>query len=203
MSQDQGQERTEQATPKKLKEAREKGQVARSREFNTTAVMLASAAGLLLLGPALAGDVAALFRDALDLERAKLFEPRYMAVALAETATAALAAIAPFLGVTFVAAMLAPIVIGGWSFSLKAIAPKLEKLNPAKGLKRVFGARGLMELAKAMAKFVFVGAVSVVLLKGLADDFLQLAREPLVPALVHAAGLIAWSLLALSTSTLR
>ncbi len=202
MSQNQAQERTEQATPKRLKEARDKGQVARSREFNTTAVMLASAAAVLLLGPALAGDIADLVRDALVIERDRLFDPQYLAVALAETATAALAAIAPFLVVTFIAALLAPIVIGGWAFSFKAIAPKLEKLNPVKGLKRVFGARGLMELAKAMAKFLFVGAVSVVLLKQLANDFLQLSREPVGMALIDAASLIAWSLLILSAPLL-
>ncbi len=198
MSQQSAQERTERATPKRLKDARSKGQVARSREFNTSGVMLASAAALLMLGERLVARLAELARDALIHERADIFETGYAVVAFAAAGRGALEAVAPFLAVTLVAALVAPLAIGGWAFSLKAIAPKLEKLSPLKGLKRVFGARGLMELAKSLAKFAFVGAVAVVLLEGLADDFLALSHQPVMAALRNAVSLIAWSLLILS-----
>ncbi len=199
MEQNQHQERTEQATPKRLKEAREKGQIPRSRELNTLGVMLASAGGLMLLGRHLGGGIAEVMRDGLSYARVQVLDPAYISISLSERLIDALLTLTPFFVIVVLAAIATPLMLGGWSFSVKALAFKAEKLNPVKGLKRLFGVRGLLEMLKAIAKFLLVGIASVLWLWYLADDFLSLSREPILQALAHAAHLCVLSLLILSS----
>src|SRR5215470_15891723 len=98
MAEQQQQERTENATPKRREEARRKGQIARSRELNSTAVMLAGSGALLAFGPYLADKGLALFRGTLRLERTALFQPEHMSAALGAALVQALLALAPILG---------------------------------------------------------------------------------------------------------
>ena len=196
--QDSGQERTEEATPKRLREAREKGQIPRSRELNTTALLIASAGALMMLGNTMLADLMAVFEGGLTIARADVFDVMAMPRLFVDGIVHGLALIAPLLIILFVVSLLAPIALGGWSFSPEALAPKLEKLDPIKGLKRVFGWAGLMELVKALAKFVVVTAVAAVLLWGLAGELLSLSEEPIRQGLAHASYLVGWSFLALS-----
>lgn len=192
------QERTEQATPKRLNEAREQGQIPRSRELNTMAVLLAGAAAILVLGEGIVLRMAESLRAGLTLEREVVFDPAAMSGAFAGALWDMLLTMAPLLAVLVVAAVLGAVAIGGLSFSSKALAPKLSKLDPIKGLARVFGWRGLMELAKALAKFVVVFGVAVLLIVKLAPELLGLGEEPLEQGLAHAASIVAWTFLALS-----
>lgn len=196
--QDSGQERTEQATPKRRREARERGQVPRSRELNTMAVLLGGSAALLLLGEAMMDRLTAGFRDGLALERAQLYDPAALVEALGGALAEVLAVVGPLMLVLIVASLVGPIGIGGLNFSGKALSPKWERLDPVKGLGRVFGWRGLMELGKALAKFAVVAGAAVLLIVGLAPEFMGLGEEPLERALAHAGSLIAWSFLGLS-----
>ena len=105
----------------------------------------------------------------------------------------------PFLALLFVAALLAPMALGGWTFSPSAVMPKWDKLDPVKGLGRVFSRRGLVESLKAFAKFALVAVVSVLLLYHLAGDMFTLGNEPLQQGLAHAGQLVGWSFLGLSS----
>lgn len=199
MEQNQHQERTEQATPKRLKEAREKGQIPRSRELNTLGVMLASAGGLMLMGEHLGSGISGLMKEGLSYARNEALETSYIAKSLSELLLNGLLALAPFFAIVVLAAIASPLMLGGWSFSVKALAFKAEKLNPIKGLKRLFGLRGLLEMLKAIAKFLLVGTAAVFWLWYLADDFLSLSRQPILRALTHAAHLCVLSLVILSS----
>jgi flagellar biosynthesis protein FlhB len=192
------QERTERATPKREQEARRKGQIARSRELNATAVMLAGSGALLFYGPVLARHGAALLRDTLSLERDALFQPEQMTMALGAALIDALLAIAPILGACLVAAVLAPLAIGGWTFSMDAIGFKGERLDPIQGFKRLFSLRNLIELLKALGKFGLVAVASVLLLRSLTTEIIGLGREPLREALAHGVHMCALALLILS-----
>lgn len=88
--------------------------------------------------------------------------------------------------------------LGGWSFNVSALAPKPEKLNPVTGLGRVFGPQGLMEFAKALAKFVVVASGAAVLLGVFADDLLRIAFQSLQQALQQTVSVIGWGFLSLS-----
>lgn len=199
---DNSQERTEQPTPKRLKEAREKGQIARSRELNTMTMMLVSAGALLLLGPHLVAQLSELLSDGLRLERTQIFDDAAMMQVPAEMVGRALELLLPLLLLLVVAAMLAPLALGGWTFSPQSIAPKLERISPLKGIKRVFSSRGLMEMIKALAKFALIASVAVGLLWNLGGDFIGLAQEPLRQGIAHMGELLAWSFLLLSAATI-
>jgi len=141
-------------------------------------------------------------REGLTLERATLYDDNALLVAFRSAISAALESLAPFMLTVIVAAAVTPALLGGWSFSTKAIAFKIDKLNPLKGLKRVFGANGLMELLKTLAKFALVGAVAVLMLRTLTGEILSLGDQPLLSALGHAAHLILLTLLVVSTPLL-
>lgn len=201
MAEEAGQERTEQPTPKRLREAREKGQVPRSRELNTMVLLLVSAGALLLMGSHFLGGLSDIVTDGLTIQRADIFDTGALGRILLELVRHALGTFAPFLILTVVAAVLAPLALGGWTFSSESLAPKLERIDPLKGIQRVFSARGLVEMLKALAKFAVVASVAVALLWHLIGEFMGLAREPLHPALADMARLLGWSFLALSAAT--
>jgi len=102
--------------------------------------------------------------------------------------------------VTLVAALAAPLAIGGWSMSGKAIAPDFSRLSPASGLGRMFGARSWMELAKALAKFAVVAVVAVIVLKVNAGKLIGLGSAPVDVAIGHAVSLSGQALLALTAA---
>ena len=193
-----GMERTEQATPKRLREAREEGQVPRSRDPNTLLLLLVASGGLLGLGGHLAGGLSRQMTAALSQSRAELFDPRLMQTFLGEVLMDVLQTFTPFLLLLFMVALLAPMALGGWVFSPKALVPKFSKLNPVKGFGRIFSARAPVEALKAFAKFVVVAVVSTLLLYQRADDLFVLGTEPVKQGLAHMASIIGWSFVGLS-----
>jgi flagellar biosynthetic protein FlhB len=192
-----GQERTEQATPKRLQEARKKGQVPRSTELSTAAVCIAAAVAIYSLGRMTAGNFADLMRDTLSLQPATAMGEDAIWPALTTAGARALWFILPILGATFFAALAAPIAIGGWNFSGQALMPQFSRLNPASGLGRMFSSRGMMELGKGLAKVGVVGVIGWILLRGLTPQLMGLSTEPLTNAIGHAAALTGYSLLVL------
>ena len=198
MSESSGQEKTEEATPKRLADARKKGQVPRSRELSTAAVMFASAGGLWAFGDTILVTAMDLLRNGLTYQREALLDPAQPIAAFREAIGTGLLSLMPFFAVVTCAAICAPAMTGGWSFSMSAIAFKAEKLNPLKGLKRVFGPNGLVELVKALAKFGLVGGVAVFYLLKFTGDFLSLGTQPLHAALLHSATIALKALLVFS-----
>jgi flagellar biosynthetic protein FlhB len=191
-------ERTEEPTPKRLKDAREKGQIPRSRELNTLVVLMVSAAALLLLGRGMVVDFARIMARGFSLEREMVMDPtavtRYLAVSIGD----GLLMVAPLFGLLLVAAVVGPLGLGGWSFSTKAMAFKIDKLNPVKGLGRIFSVKGLMELAKTLAKFLLVAVASAAILGAWVEEIMALGGEPVERALTHAGTICLWAFLLIS-----
>ncbi|MCB1876002.1 MAG: flagellar type III secretion system protein FlhB [Chromatiales bacterium] len=199
---DSGQERTEEPTQKKRDDARKKGQVARSRELNTWIMMLASAGGMLTLGGPLVEGVVKILEQGLTIERGMMFEPRLIITQFDRLIIDGLKALFPFFGLMLLAAIVGPLLMGGGNFSTEAMAPKFSKLNPIKGLGRIFSLKGLMELVKSLAKFLLIGSIGVAWLWYERDIFLGLGDEPLEQALLHTAWLLGWGFLVLAASLL-
>jgi len=193
------QDRTEQATPKRREDARKKGDVPRSRELTMTGVMLSGAGAMLLLAGPIGGDLADAFAGGFSIERAQLMDERYLLPALAELGASMFLSLAPLALVLLCAVFFSAAAIGGWSFSLKAAAFKAERLNPLKGIKRVFGANGLNELVKAVAKFTLVAVIAVSWLWYSSEDLLSLGREPIGEAIRDSLKLCGMSLLVVSS----
>jgi len=190
-----GQERSEEPTAKKLEDAKKKGQIARSRDFNTMVIIALAATALLMMGKVMVADIGELMSVYFQPSRQDIFDPvgvvRWFYAAMLDGVWL----LVPFLALMLVAAIFAPLSIGGWAFSFETITPKLSKLNPIKGLKKVFSAKGLMELIKALAKFFLVAAVALAVIWANMDEYLQLGTMPLKPALVKAGELLTWAFL--------
>jgi len=192
------QDRTEQPTPKRREDARKKGDVPRSRELTMTGVMLSGAGALLAFSGPMGSGLLEAFSDSLTIERDLLLSERYLPVALAEMASRAFISLLPLAVVLISAALLSSAALGGFSFSMKAAAFKAERLNPLKGIKRIFSANALNELVKAVAKFALVGAIAVVWLWYSADKLLSLGRQPVGEAILSALKICGVSLLVVS-----
>lgn len=199
---DDSQEKTEEATPRRLEKAREEGQTARSKELATMAVLLAGASGLLVFGAGLGRAFANIMRSSFDIERAYLFDTNFMSLHLLDAAQEAATAVAPLLLVLLVAAIVGSIGIGGLLFSGKAITPKFDRLNPLKGLKRMFSLRSLIELVKGVAKVGLVMVLAILILDLRTEDLLSIAEEPAISAMEHVVWTLAWSFFLLSCATI-
>jgi flagellar biosynthetic protein FlhB len=158
-------DRTEAATPRRLQKAREKGQVALSREVSTFAVL---AAATLVLGMA-APDAARILagRLSLLLEHAHEMQP---AAALRSAASAGIVAAAPFVLAALVAGSAGVLLQTGFLLNVQNLQPDLSRLSLLAGLKRVFGAATLAEAAKALVKALAAGAVLWNVLVGALPD---------------------------------
>ena len=191
---DDAQERNEKPTAKRLEDARRKGQIPRSRELSMATVMIAGALLLLVTSPQLGQEVAELMRMGLTHDQAALHDGQAMVDAFGALALRALVLFTPFLAVCAGMAVLGGVAIGGWMVSAEALAPKLSKLNPIKGLKRVFGLNGLVEVVKAIAKATLIGGVAFLFLSWTANDLLALTRRPVETAVAGSMTLVIWML---------
>jgi flagellar biosynthetic protein FlhB len=102
-----------------------------------------------------------------------------------------LLALVPLFLLLMVVALTAPALLGGWLVSAKSLQPQLSKLNPIKGLKRIFGVQALVELAKAIAKSALVGGVAVAFLWANIGRYMDLMSMPIQQALATAMELAA------------
>ncbi len=195
---DNEQERTEQPTPKRLEEARKKGQIPRSTELSAAAVILTVGGGLHFLGSYMGSRLNGLMAASLSLTREQSVDESLMFETVVSEAGHALLACAPILGLTLVAALLAPLLLGGWNLSFEALVPDFTRLNPMNGFGRMFSTRSGVDLAKAFAKFIFLALVAVFVLRQKSGELLGLGMEPTRVAIAHATSLTGYALLMLS-----
>ncbi|WP_287812790.1 flagellar biosynthesis protein FlhB [Pseudomonas sp.] len=197
-----GQDKTEEPTDKKLRDAREKGEVARSKELNTLAVMVGGCGALLAYGGHLAQTLMDLMRMNFSLSREVLTDERQMGLFLLASGKLAIAAVQPILLVLLVVAIIGPISLGGWLFAPGSMAPKFSRMNPLSGIKRMFSMHALSELLKALGKFFVVLLVALFVLYKDRDDLLTIAHEPLEKAIIHCVQLVGWNALWMSMGLL-
>lgn len=200
MAEETGQERTEDATPRRKQQAREKGQVASSRELNTVLMLMISGAALFFLGPYTASAMQTLFKTHLHIDRQTIFTPMAMPAIFESAVLDAINALVPFFIIVIIAALAGPISMGGFNFSSQALSFKWEKLDPIKGLQRIFAVRGLVELLKALAKFIVIASVAIVYLYNHVSEYLGLGSEPLHQAIAHAGHLLIWGFIAMAST---
>lgn len=200
MSEDSDQEKTEEPTSKRLEDAKKKGQIARSREFNTFAMLVTSAILLLMLGRQMGSSLLNIMRTQFQLSREVIFDPGSPVIYLKQVIIGGFTAIAPFLAVMVVVAIVAPLALGGWVFSWDAVSPKFGKLDPFKGIARMFSMHSLIELIKALLKLLLIGTVAVVLSKHFYTALVGLGDEPLEQSIGHALDIIGFCLMVLSAS---
>jgi flagellar biosynthetic protein FlhB len=200
MAEDSDQEKTEEPTSKRLEDAQKKGQIARSRELNTFVMLITSATLLLMLGGQMGNSLLAMMRTQFQLSRKIIFDPASPIIYLKQVMVDGVMLIAPFIAVMVVAAIVAPLALGGWVFSWEALAPQMERLDPIKGIPRLFALRGLIEMIKALLKFLLIFVVAVILSKHVLNELVGLGAEPLEQSIGHALNIIGMCFMVLSAS---
>ena len=195
MAEDSDLEKTEPATPKRIEKAREDGQVARSQELTTFAVLMAAAAGLWFLGAGLLDHLSNIMIAGMQMEREMAYDTSMMLIRLNQLAVEGLWAMGPLLLLLLIVAFFAPMLLSGWLFSSKALLPDLKRLNPVQGFTRVFSVRGLIELVKAIAKALIIGGVGMVVMWHNKDTMLALVTLPVDLGINHMSQLLGFSFL--------
>ena len=197
---DDGQEKTEEPTGKRLSKARDEGQIARSTEINIAASVISVALFLFLFGKSLLGNVANVFAKGLVFDAQSVLEPQVAAGRLDDAMLEAFLAILPLLLLSASVVVVCSGLIGGYNFSWKALQPKVSKFNPIAGLKRMFGTRSLVELAKAIAKFALVGGVAYILITSSVSEFSEISRMAFEPGISASASLVTTAFLVAATT---
>ena len=182
MAGDQGGEKSEKPTAKKLDDAAKKGDILQSRDLATALVVMAGIAWLAVAGPALVQAMREMLVEALRFKREDIvdFSPAQRGIELASGIALPAAGV---LIATFLAAIAAPALLGSLGFRPGAFAPKASKLNPASGLKRIFGMQGLIELVKSIAKVGLLGCIGVWMIWDRLTAINALGKEGLAPAI--------------------
>lgn len=202
MSEKSSAEATEEATSRKLKNARDEGQVARSVELPAAAVTIGAILVFYMIGSSWMAKIANLFANGFTFDKKTLDNPDLLATTFAHQAGEGFLLIIPILLVTAVLAVLASGGTGGYLFSMKSTAPNFGKLSPLEGMKRMFGTRAFMELGKSILKFSLVTTVLWLLISRQLDQLMQMGQMGLEPALTAAGIMIGESALWLSLSLL-
>ncbi|HEY2782866.1 MAG TPA: flagellar biosynthesis protein FlhB [Steroidobacteraceae bacterium] len=195
-----GGERTEEPSQRRLQEARERGQIPRSRELTNFAAMIGGSAALVAIGGTAASQLAQMMRRSLSVDGRALSTTDSMSASLGDACVSALTAVLPVFGALVVMVLLASVALGGWNFTTQALAPDFSRLSPLSGLKRLFGLHGVSELGKALLKCLVVGAVCAGIVSWIFGDVLALARMAPRTAVMRGAGLLSWAFVWLCAS---
>jgi flagellar biosynthetic protein FlhB len=179
VAEDSDLEKTEPASPRRLEQAREEGQVPQSRELAAFLVLMSGVGVLWLTGGWLAQRVGGAVRRGLTFGRAEAFDAAVLPAALMEQARAALFSLWPLLAALLAAALAAPVLLGGINFSGKALSLDWTRLDPVKGFGRLFSVQSLGELVKAILKSVLIcGVVVWVVLREQERIFALIGQSP-------------------------
>jgi flagellar biosynthetic protein FlhB len=199
---DSSQEKSEQPTPKRMEKAREDGQVPRSRELTTSAILLIGSIGLFAWAPRMSEQLMNILRYNFTFERDVAFDTELMFAQLGSSFAEGIGMLLPLFAVVAVASIIGPIALGGWLFNFKSLAPKGNRMDPIAGLKRMFGIKGLVELVKALAKVLVILGVAIILLRSMEQDMLELSNQAVLPAVTDAMALTGWAAIILSAVTI-
>ncbi|MEX3898817.1 flagellar biosynthesis protein FlhB [Paraburkholderia sp. BR10954] len=191
MAEDSDLEKTESATPRRLQKAREEGQIVRSRELSTFALLAAGFYGVWGMSGNIGDHLQNMVRASLMFNHASVFDTNRMLIGAGTAGREGLYALVPVLGVTGLAALLAPMALGGWQLSAKGLEPKFNRLNPIEGFGRMFSINGPIQLGMSLAKTLVVGLIGGTAIWNRHEEFLALATQPLEVALANSMHLIA------------
>ncbi len=206
--QDSSQERHLPPTPKRLADARKKGQIARSKELSTLLITLGGGIAIWLFGASTINQIAHfssrlfVWASGSAVTQSLISGPAQFTEAMTAAASAGVMAILPILTGLVLLAIAGPLMTGGIIFRLAGAAPKFSNINPAKGLKRMVSVRAFVELGKAVLKFILVGAVGIAAFRAMAPDLMMLGRQDIVSALDTTGGMMLAFFLLVCTSLL-
>ena len=190
-------EKTEQPSQRRLDQAHEEGQVARSRELSTFMALLAGGGGLWFMGEHLRQSLLRLVRQGLSFDAGVATDPVRMMERFSRLSLETVEVFLPFLGLLLVTAIFSPLLLNGWLFSFKPLQPNFSRLDPLAGIGRMFSAQGGVELGKSIAKAGVVGGAGVWAVWHYLDQTLMLPALSIPSATLQMGTLVGHSFLAM------
>jgi flagellar biosynthetic protein FlhB len=194
---DDSYEKTEEPTPKKIEDARAKGQIARSKELATALVLVSSAIAFFFVGSYIAKAMFDIMQRSFILSRDETYDKVHMFQILEMSLSQASLPVLSFMLISLVGGIYGSIALGGYNFTWKSAAPKGNRLSPLEGFKRMFGVNALVELIKGVAKVVVIGFMAYLALYIFRDEALHLDMELFPLNLFHALNMVQWAFLLL------
>ena len=189
MAEESGQDKTEEPTAQRLSKAREEGQIARSQELAPAAMMVIATLFFTMMGQYLFNSMGSLFKSQLQFDRKITDKAELLPAIFGSAIVDGFVIVLPLIAIMAVIAALSTTLSGGLIFAPKLALPKFSKLNPMTGLKRMFGTDALIQLGKAVAKFLVVGAILLVSVMNNLNDLTNISQMDLGQA-VSVAGTI-------------
>ncbi len=171
------QDKTEQATPRRIEEARKEGNVARSMDVNSVTVLLFGIFAIKIFGENLLLGISEFMRGTYQTLSATYLTIESIPKQTQNGIGRIILILAPVLILIMVGGLAANLAQVGIGFSPKALKPKFSKISPAKGIKRIFSAKTLVELAKGIFKILIVGGVGYSVIKDHLPEYLELAGK--------------------------
>jgi flagellar biosynthetic protein FlhB len=160
---------------------------------------MAAAIGMVFMGNTLIQDLYLLLSGGLSFDAAYINDSGAMLQQLAATIRLGVIAIVPILILLVISAFIGPIAMGGWSFSIQALAPKLDKLDPLKGLARMVSLKSLVELIKAVFKFLLVASAATLIIYVSIQELLALGLMSVPASTANAGTLLLWAFIGYSS----
>jgi flagellar biosynthetic protein FlhB len=197
MAEDSDLEKTELPSQRRLDQAREKGQVARSRELSTFAVLLAGGGTLWFMGASFTQHMLESLRVGLTINKELAFNTALIIPRLYDLALDALITFSPLLLAVMIAAAFSPLLLNGWLFSFESLQPQFSRMNPIPGIARMFSLHALVELSKAIGKSVLVGGVGAWVIWHNKDVVMALGTQSIHAAVPQMGHLISSSFMAI------
>lgn len=190
MAEDSDLEKTEPASPRRLEQAREEGDVPRSRELATCTVLLAAGLAFWFSGDGLIRRLSHMLASSFSFQREHAFDFDLLMMRLGVSLVDVAIGLAPLAGVLVVVALGSPLLIGGWLFSTKSLEPNFSRMDPLKGIGNMFSVRALVELIKAIGKTLLIGVIAWMVVTSQIDEMLALSTEPLAAGSAHLGHLL-------------
>jgi flagellar biosynthetic protein FlhB len=182
-------ERTEAPTPRRIREARSRGQVSKSQEVVSIGVLLAAVIAFRVVGPGLGGDLRAMLHDGLANQPRGEFTTASAMQLGTDAGGRLLLALAPLFAILVLAAIALNVAQTGFLLSGASLTPKLSRVNPGAGLKRIFSAEGLVNLAKAFLKMGVIAIVVWMTMSSRLAEISSLGQLPLGTAMADMSAL--------------
>ena len=190
MAESDGQQKTEQPTGRRLEKARKKGQVPRSREVGTFAVLMSGVVGLWVFNSHFRDAFNKVFLLGFNLKRTDIYDPMFMIHSFINAMLIALLPVALYGLFVFFFALIGNLFVGGFNLSLEAMTPKFNRLSPLTGIKRMFGLQSWVELIKSILKVLLIATCAYIFIRSQFYAIIQLPNYQFTDAIIHALYII-------------
>ncbi|MCL2565176.1 MAG: flagellar biosynthesis protein FlhB [Defluviitaleaceae bacterium] len=188
-----GGEKTEDATPKKRKQARDEGQVALSPEIATAFTYIIVFSALTMLAPFMYSNLQALFFNAFLMAETSvpnMMDTRYAGSFVGGMLVRGVLLALPLMLIAMLVGFLSGYAQVGWNPSSKKMKLKFNKLNPISGLKRMFSFQSIMNFIKSLLKMIIIGLVIYTVLSGEISELPGLLNLTVMESVRHIGNLI-------------